>query len=146
MSELKIILSEKCNISKNIYLNKITTCQIGLIQGHLNPSHIFESKKITLNVLPLFRSFTNSNMLLTQLLQLVQLIFLQQCIKQHRKKVLNKSNVSFSFPNSSHYMFLIFPKRNSSLLSLTPSLQKPVTSLRPFLLGRRDHQTCAIID
>lgn len=64
MSGLRIILLEKLNISKNIYLTH-TTCQVGLIQGHLNSNHIFEIKKmIALNVL-LLRSFTNSDLLLT---------------------------------------------------------------------------------
>lgn len=51
MSGLRIILLEKFNTPKNIYLNDTPTCQ-GLTQGHLSSSHIFESKKITaLNVL-----------------------------------------------------------------------------------------------
>lgn len=76
---------------------------------------------------------------------IVQCIFLQQCTKQSRKKYLNKSTVAFSLPNSSRYMLLIFPKKNS-LLSLYPNPQKPIVSLTLFLLGRRDPQTYAIIN
>lgn len=49
MSGLKTILTIRKVQYIEEYLfnnNKITTCQIGLLQGHLNSSHIFESKKI----------------------------------------------------------------------------------------------------
>lgn len=70
MSGLKNILSEMFNTSKNIYLNEITTYQLGLPQGHLNSSHTFESMKtVALNDLLVFRSFTNADLLLSGSLQ-----------------------------------------------------------------------------
>lgn len=137
MSGLKNILSEMFNTSKNTYLNEITTYQLGLPQGHLNSSHTFESMKtVALNDLLVFRSFTNADLLLSGSLQQRNLFSYSSVLSKTEKKYLNKSNVAFSLPKSSHYMFLIFPKKNSSLFS-PPQPSKTCIQPNAFLLRQK---------